>query len=157
MTWTNPNAPNLTDYTAWLQNVVGINVAYLPSSSPFIGYAFNRAINITLNVPTQLSGLEYTLAVYNCATHIQLKITPDQIVNGVSFDYFLKKRAEFTLLNPVVGLVATSSDEGTSVTNAVPDALAQLTLMDLDFMRTPWGREYLAFSQDYGPNVWGLS
>ncbi len=148
MTWTDPSTPNLADYTTWLQNVVGIDPAYLPPSSPFIGYALNRAINLTLNVPTQLPGLEYTLAVYNCATHVQLKITPDQVVNGVSYDFFLKKRAEFTLLNPIFGVVSSSSDEGTSVTNAVPD---------LDFTRTPWGREFLAYQQDYGPSVWGLS
>ena len=157
MSWSNPNTPSVGDYTLWLQNVVGINIVYLPPSSPFISYAFNRAVNLVLNVPTQLSGVEYTIAVYNCATHLQLKITPDQIVNNVQLDYFLKKRAEFSLLGPVVGLVSSSSDEGTSVTNAVPEALKQLTALDLDFMKTPWGRSYLEFAQDFGPTIWGLS
>jgi hypothetical protein len=154
--WANPNAPSLADYTLFVYDVAGVSPAYLPSSSPFLQYALNRALNIVLNIPSGLSGLEYTLAVYNCAFHIQLKITPDQVVNGVAYTYFLAKRQEFQLLQPVVGLVASSSDEGTSVTNAVPDALAQLTVTDLDFMKTHWGRDYLSFAQDFG-GIWGLS
>lgn len=162
----NPNAPNLPDYTLWVQNVMGINVAYLPPSSPFLGYALGRAEALVLRIPSgygrcspagSLMGFEYTLAVYNCAGHIQLKITPDQIVDGIQWEYFLKKREDFRLLNPITGMVASTSDEGTSSSFAVPDALAQLTAMDLDFMKTPWGREYIAFQQDYGPTIWSLT
>ena len=157
MSWSNPAAPNLGDYTLWIQNTVGISTVYLPANSPFLSYAFNRALAIVFNPPTSLAAIEYVLAVYNCATHIQLKITPDQSVNGIAYTYFRDKRAEFQLLNPVVGLVLSSSDEGTSVSNAVPDAMRQLTISDLDFMKTAWGREYLAFQQDYGPTLWMLS
>jgi hypothetical protein len=156
MTWANPDTPNLSDYTLFLQDAVGINVAYLPADSPFISYAFNRALGLVINLPGANSGIMYTLAVYNCAAHIQLMITPDQVVDGVSYDFFKKKRNDFDLLHPVVGLVASSSDEGTSTTNAVPDALRQLTISDLGFMRTVWGREFMAFNQDFG-ELWGLS
>ena len=154
MSWANPNAPNLPDYTLFVQNVMGINTTYLPANSPFLGYAFNRAMDIVINV---LGGLEYTLAVYNCAGHIQLMITPDQVVSGTSYTFFQDQRKALDLLQPVVGLVASSSDDGTSVTNAVPDAMRQLTIGDLSFMRTIWGRHYLEYAQDYGPGVWGLS
>lgn len=156
MSWSNPNSPNLSDYLLFLRGNVGIQAAYLPDASPFIDYAFNRALNLVLNIPTSLPGVDYTLAVYNCAGHIQLCITPDQVVDGVSYGYFVEKRKEFDLLLPVVGLVSSSSDESTSVTNAVPDALRQLTISDLGFMRTPWGREFLAYEQDFG-GIWGLS
>lgn len=152
--WANPNVPNLPDYTLFVSGVMGINTTYLPADSPFLGYAFNRAMDLVINV---LGGLEYTLAVYNCAGHIQLMITPDQVVSGTSYTFFQEQRKAFDLLQPVVGLVASSSDEGTSVTNAVPDALRQLMIGDLGFMRTIWGREYLAYAQNYGPTVWGLS
>ncbi len=155
--WATPNVPNLADYTLFVQNVMGIPVTYLPSNSPFLGYAFNRAMDLVLNVPGGVRGLEYTLAVYNCAAHIQLTITPDQVVGGVAYHYFFDKRAEFLLLQPVTGVVASSSDEGTSVTNAVTDSLKQLSILDLGFMKTYWGRTYLEFAQDYGPSVWGLS
>lgn len=155
--WANPNAPNLPDYVLWIRNVVGIAPGWLPDGSPFFGYALDRALRLVLIPGAALSGAEYTLAVYNCATHVQLKITPDQVVNGVSYTYFAAKQAEFKLFALPAGLVTSSSDQGTSESNAVPDALQQLTLTDLDFIRTPWGREFLAYQQDYGPFVWGLS
>lgn len=154
--WTDPTTPNLVDYTAWIYDVVGISPSYLPSDSPFLGWALGRARDIVLCVNAGIAAREYVLAVYNCATHVQLKITPDQVVNGVAYEYFLGKRQEFQLLHPLVGLVASSSDESTSVTNAVPDALKQLSLVDLDFMKTPWGREYLMWAEDFG-GIWGLS
>lgn len=157
MSWSNPNTPNVADYTLFLQNNVGINSTYLPTNSPFITYAFNAAVRQVINIPTSLAGVDYTLAVYNCAAHIQLAITPDQVVNNVSYTFFQQQRKAYDLLLPVVGLVSSSSDEGTSVTNAVPDTLKQLSIDDLGFMRTPWGRFYLGFAQDFGPTVWGLS
>jgi hypothetical protein len=133
---------------------MGISTVYLPADSPFLGYAFNRAMALVINV---LGGLDYTLAVYNCAGHIQLMITPDQVVDGTSYTFFTDYRKAKFLNEPVVGLVLSSSDDGTSVTNAVPDALKQLTIGGLGFMRTRWGLDYLAYVQDYGPRVWGLS
>lgn len=152
--WANPNTPNLPDYTLFVSGVMGISTVYLPADSPFLGYAFNRALQMVINVQ---GGLEYTLAVYNCAGHIQLTITPDQVVGGVARTFFQDQRRDLDLLHPVVGLVASSSDESTSVTNAVPDAMRQLTISDLGFMRTIWGREFLAYNQDYGASVWGLT
>lgn len=135
---------------------MGVDPLYLPANSPFLGYAFNRALDIVFSVPT-VSGYDYTLAVYNCAGHIQIKITPDQVVDGVQRQYFLGKRKEFLLLQPVNGTVSSTSDQGSSTTFAVPEGLENLTIQDLDFMKTFWGREYLAYAQDYGPTVWGLS
>lgn len=156
MTWANPNTPNIPDYTLFLADGVGIDPVYLPPSSPFIGYAFNQAMGLVINIPTLNSGIDYTRAVYNCAAHIQMEITPDQQVSGVPYTFFKDSRKVYDLLLPTSGLVQSTSDEGTSTTFAVPDALAQLTLHDLDFMKTPWGRRYLAFLQAFG-GIWGLS
>lgn len=154
--WANPNTPNLPDYISFVYGVMGVDPLYLPADSPFFGYALRRALNIVLLVPTVASD-DYTLAVYNCAGHIQIKITPDQVVDGVQRQYFLGKRQEYQLLQPVSGVVTSSSDQATSVTNTNPEGLSNLTIQDLDFMKTLWGREYLAFMQDFGPTVWGLS
>lgn len=154
--FTNPTAPNLTDYTLFVQNVMGIAPGYLPADSPFLGYALQRAMDLVINVPAGNAAIEYVLAVYNCAGHIQLMITPDQIVNGVSQKFFVKQRDDQDLLKRSDGVVSASSDESTSTTLATPDALRQLTIQDLGFMKTVWGREYLSFNQDFG-GIWGLS
>ena len=157
MSWTNPNAPNLADYTSFLQGTVGIPDAVMPSNSPYIGYALNRALDLVINAGAAVSGNDYTLAVYNCAAHIQLVITPDVIVNGVSRNWFDTARSQFGLLKTVNGVVTSSSDQGTSTANAVSEGLTNLTIEDLGFMKTNWGRAYVGFNQSYGPTVWGLS
>ena len=155
MSWSNPTTPNLPDYTLFVQNVMGVSVVYLPATSPFLGYAFDRALNLVLQVAA--GGFDYTWAVYNCAGHIQIAITPDQVVSGVGYTYFQDMRKSLDILLPSFGVVSSSSDESTSTTLATPDALRNLTIEDLGFMRTPWGRTYLSYAQDYGPTIWGLS
>ena len=124
------------------------------ASSPWLGYAFDQALALTLSVA---GGVSYTLAVYNCAGHIQIRITPD--VNGRMNEEgsFTQMRGTFDLLKQSNGLVEQTSNVDTSSTFAVSDALKQLTLTDLNFMKTPWGREALAYMQDYGPSVWALT
>jgi hypothetical protein len=158
--WANPNAPNLADYTLFVQFVMGVPMTppndVMPSNSPYLQYALNRARNLVIGVPT-IAGSDYTLAVYNCAGHIQLTITPDVVVNGVSRNYFDGLRKEFDLLKTVNGVLAATSDQGTSFNYAVPEALQELTIEALGFMKTTWGRTYLSFNQDFGPNPWGLT
>ncbi len=136
---------------------MGISTYYLPSTSPYIGYAFNQAMALVIQTPC--GGIDYTLAVYNCGGHLLLKIAPDQLPSAPGqpgYTFFADKRKEYGLNGLIAGLVQSSSDESTSQSTAVPDALKQLTLGDLDFMRTPWGRNYLAHAQDYG-GLFGLS
>jgi hypothetical protein len=166
--WANPNVPNLPDYILFVSGTMGINTVYLPVDSPFLEYAFNRALGRVFNnasgpyqgwaVAPPVGGIEYTLAVYNCAGHIQIMISPDQVgPDGTSYDYFNKMREDGKLLHQSVGLTAASSDQGTAFTYAVSDAMRQLTISDLDFMTTWWGRQYLAYAQDFGPPTYGLS
>ncbi len=155
MTWANPNTPNLVDYTAFLRGHVGIPETVMPSDSPFISYALNRARNLVINVST-IVGSDYTWAVYNCASHIQLTITPDIVVNGVSRGWFDARRQECGLLKTVNGTVSSSSDQGSSTSNSVSEAMKELTIEDLGFMKTLFGRDYLTFNQSFG-GPWGLT
>ena len=97
-------------------------------------------------------GVGYTLAVYNCGGHVLLEIAPDQ--DGRSF--FQEQRRKFDLLTFAAGLVQTTSDASTSTVLATSDALRDLTISDLGFMKTPWGRHYVAYNQSFG-DIWGLT
>jgi hypothetical protein len=156
MVWTNPNTPNLADYVDFLTFTVGIDPAYLPPGSPFVGYALKRALKLVNNDP-RADQEDYTIAVYNCAAHIQYEITPDVVINGAAFTFFRDARASYDLYKQSSGVVSASTDVSTSATFAVPNAIAQLMISDLDFMKTFWGRQFLAYQQNYGPTVWDLS
>lgn len=147
-TWTNPTVPNLPDFLVFIANNMQIPVSALPANSPWPGYAFNQAMNTVLTV-SGVASLDYVLAVYNCGGHILLAITPDQ----TGQTYFAGQRAAFDMLGVSNGMIAASSDQGTSNTFATPEGFKNLTVRDLDFMRTPWGRWYLGYAQDYGSIV----
>jgi hypothetical protein len=122
------------------------------SASPWLGFAFNRAMALTLRVPT-VQANDYVYVVYACATHVQLEITPDQ--PGQSF--FSSKQGNgpggFGLGTPTAGIVASASDQGTSTTFTVPEAMKRLSFQDLQFSKTPWGRTWLGWGQDFGSPV----
>jgi len=153
MAWTDPTAPNLADFTLFVRGSMGIPVQVLPEGSPWIGYAFKQALAMCLCVPA-CQGVGYTLAVYNLGGHTLIRIAQD-VGNGSTF--FTEQRQRYGLLLLSAGVVQASSDETTSDTLAVPDAIANLTIGDLQYMKTPWGREYLSYAQDFGPDVVGLT
>jgi hypothetical protein len=150
----NPNTPNLPDFLLFIQDYVGINPLFLPSDSPFPGYALGQGLRYIVRAR---GGVDYTLAVYNASTHILIRITPDQPGRNKEPGSFTKMREDFGLNRPVAaGVVASTSDNSTGVTLAVPDSLKQLTLGDLNFMKTPFGQEAISYNQDFG-GAFGIS
>lgn len=121
------------------------------SGSPFPEYALTQARNLVIQAPT-VPGSEYTLACYNCAGHILLGILPEQ--PGSPLLPEVRKRLGYYSGN--FGIIQSAADQGTSDSLAIPDALKELTLEDLGFVQTVWGRKYLSYNQSFG-GIWGLS
>jgi hypothetical protein len=121
--------------------------------SPYLAWAFIGALGVTLFPPSSMPPILYVMAVYNYGMHKLLKIGQDQ--PGQTF--FTQQRATFKLLSFKAGPVGASADQATSQTLVTPDFLKGLTMGDLDLLLTPWGREYLDYSQQYGPNIVGVS
>ena len=151
--------PTYAGFLAFVANVMAIPSTALPASSPYPAMAFNAAMNL---VNAALQGLAnfnpaqptlYALAVYNLAGDILVNLAVDQ--SGST--YFADLWKGYGGNGFLAGVVSSTSDEGTSTSFAVSQALQSLTLADLQLIRTPWGRAYLAIAQSYGPSVWGLS
>ena len=70
--------------------------------------------------------------------------------------YFTAIRQSLGINNLALGVLQSSSDEGTSASYVVPDFLKNLSLADLQYIKDPYGRQYLAFAQRYG-SLWGLN
>lgn len=144
--------PTIGGFLQFIRGVMGINATVLPDASQSITDAYDIAVsivNMTLNVVPQI----YALAVYNLAGDTLLNWAID--VAGQT--YFAEYRKESGLTNFQAGVVASASDESTSTSLATPEYMKQLTLSDLQNMKTPFGRQYLAFAQRYGPGAWGVN
>ena len=151
MAWTNPTTPNLTDFTTYATNQ-GVVASYTTSSSEYFQWAFDWALNDAMTCP-QVPSLQYVLAVYTLGTDRFIRIAQD---NGQG-TFYQDQRASFGVLQFKPGVVMASGDQGTSQTLVVPDWYRNIPLMSQEIMKTPWGREYTAYAQMYGPYVVGVS
>ncbi|MGK4402076.1 hypothetical protein ACSMFV_23465, partial [Citrobacter portucalensis] len=87
----------------------------------------------------------YSQAVYNLAA---------SLINFGPEDVFGPVREKLGINNFTAGVISASADESTSQTRVVSDALKNLSLADLQQLKDPYGRWYLAIAQQYG-DLWG--
>lgn len=152
--------PTLAGFQAFIADVMGINPIYLPTNSPAIGWAYTVALMVVnpdlalvgspAGAPVQTS--MYAIAVYNLAGDNLINFAPDQ--DGR--EYFATLRKTMGISAFAAGVVTSASDSGTSDSLAVSEALHNLTIGQLQNLKTPWGRQYLAIAQSYG-TIWGVA
>ncbi len=150
--FTNPTTPNLTDFTTFVYNQ-GVLPVNLPSTSEYLVWSLDYAGNIALAPPPAMPSIVYVMAIYNLGMHHLLKIAQD--VTGSNF--FQTQRQAYNLLSFTAGPVISSQDQATQTNLEVSEWMKTMTLSALDYLKTPWGREYLAYAQSYGPNIVGVS
>jgi len=152
---------------------MGIPAAALPDDSFWLATAFNVAVALAnqqlAQVPVDNAGTTiYTLMVYNLAADNLVNYAQD-LAGGPAFidasgfppddpplPFFAGMRKQWGINNFAAGVVASTSDVSTSTSLELPEQLKMLTLANLRNLKTPWGRQYLEFAQDYG-TLWGLS
>lgn len=142
--------PTLSGYVTFIRDIMGINTTILPDNSPYIPYSYNFAVNICtelMAVIPQIPGqFLYETAVYNLAGDTLLSSAVDQ--TGQTF--FKQAQQKYQLNTFVSGVVSFAGDEGTQSTLTVPESLKQLTIGNLQNLKTPYGRVYLQIAQDFG-------
>lgn len=117
---------------------------------PIVNTSFQVALSIVNDALSVAGTGTYVLAVYNLALDRLVNYAPDQA--GQS--YFQRLRAAFHLVSTSVGAVSSASDQGTSASIVNPDWMRNMTMRDIQTLKTPWGREYMGLAQAYGPTVW---
>jgi hypothetical protein len=139
--------PTLAGFQAFLAGVVGIDPLYLPPDAPVVGYALHVAKTI-VNDALWIAGT-YTLAVYNLGASQVINFAPDQ----AGRTYFRDLRKELGISDWTAGVITSTSDQGTSESLLTPDFMKNLTMANLQQIKDPYGRQYIALAQDYG-TVW---
>ena len=150
--------PTLAGFQCFIANVMKVPSTALSMSDPVIAFAFNLAMNIvnpqlrcaSNNDPNQPN--IYAVAVYNLAADFLVNNAQD---SGAS-TFFADLRTTLNLNAPVTGVLTSTSDTGSAASYYVPESLQNLTIGQLQAMRTPWGRTYLSVAQSVG-SLWGLS
>jgi hypothetical protein len=153
----------IAGFLDFIRNAMQIPVQALPDDSPSIPIALAIAEDLTnpalraIQSPS-CSTLGYTgpgiyeLAVYNLGGDNLINFAQD--VSGGTF--FQTARQSYGINSFVAGVISSTSDNGTGESMVVPESLKNITLQNLQQLKTPYGRQWLYFSQAYG-TLWGIS
>lgn len=156
-----PTAPTPAGFLDFIRTYMGIDAAKLPNNSPFIPFAYEIALLTTNLYFAAVVPAIYTMMVYNLAADILVDTAQDQpgspTYGEPALPYFANLRRSFNSNGFVAGVVSSTSDNGTSTSLVVAESLSGLTLSDLQNLKTPWGRQYLAWAQKWGTGLWGLT
>lgn len=143
--------PTQAGFLQWVRDRMQVPVDALPDDSVFIGYAYDVAIALCNPALAAVPPI-YMLAVYNLASDNLINWAPDVAPST----YWTDLRTLYGTFAFAPGVVTSSSDGGTSTSLMNPDAMKDFTLANLQNLKTPYGRQYLAFAQSFGP-LWGLT
>lgn len=166
--------PTYPGFVSFLTNVVGVPADQIPSAItpnpppdppivyPYdaVRFSYDFSLNMTywwlLAVPSQpTSPSIYAVAVYNLGADTLINYAAD-IPDSTDPTYWSDLRGTFGINSFTGGVINFSSDQSTSEGIAVSDFLKSLTLADLQNLKTPWGRNYLALAQNIG-TLWGIT
>jgi hypothetical protein len=150
--WQTQKTPNAADLYTFLTTVAGVPTDALPSDSPYIPWALSYAEELTLLVLRAVGQDFYCFAVYCLATSFLLNWCPDTPPST----FFADARADMKLTSFTPGVVNSAADQGTSDGLLSPEFLSGITLANLQQLRDPYGRQWLAMNQELGP-IWGIS
>jgi hypothetical protein len=151
--------PALAGFQLFILNNMGITAAILPPDSLVVATAFNLAQDI-VNLQLQSCSPDiYTLAVYNLGGSNIINMAMDQpgapiYMNNLPFFAYVRK--SWNILGFAGGVIQSSSDVSTSESMVVQKAAEEFTLADIQLLKDPYGRTYLAYAQKWG-SLWGSS
>ncbi len=147
-----PSSDQLASFSAYIAGPMGISSTYLSPTDPNITLALSTALDFVNQLINTVAPDLYTLALNGLAGDFLLQWAQD--LPGQTF--FATARQNYGINNFVAGIVSNTEDESTSVAIKTPDFMAGLTLMDLQNLKTPYGRQYLMIAQQFGA-LWGLT
>lgn len=151
--------PTLAGFEAFIRTQMKINTAVLPADADATSTAYQISVELTNLLVELVSPVIYTVMVYNLAGHVLIETAPDvdpEVIYKDDLPYFAYFRKFFGLTSFVAGVIQSTSDEGTSQSMSIPQMMENLTIADLQYLKTPWGRIYAQYAAMYG-NIVGVS
>ena len=141
-----------TGFLAFIRNGMGITATVLPDASTDVDSALSLALSIVYQPVQRVSTSIYDVMAYHLAGHNLVELSADQ----QNITFFADLRKQFNINGFIPGVITSASDSGTSTGTQAPEFMSTLTMADLQYIKTPWGRAYMSYAQRVG-GVWGIS
>lgn len=149
--------PSLNGYITWIREIMEVPKMVLPDTSPYIEMSYDISLEIVNRYLDIASPNIYTIAVYNLGGDYLVNIAQDNAsLQPPNNTYWTDLRNTLQVNNFVPGFINSAADQGTSAATKILSAFDNLTIGDLQALKTPWGRVYLGIAQSVG-SMWGLT
>jgi hypothetical protein len=145
--------PTFEGFLGFVRGVMGVPTSAIPDDSPTLKCCYLAALEVVSNGMglCQLPTI-YTATVYNAGGSLLL----NHAIDTPPDTYFSDIRKKLGIGKLVSGLMTAASDQGTSGSTVISDAMSNLTLADLMMMQDPYGRQVVAVLMEMGP-LWGYT
>lgn len=147
--------PNQDGFTAFLNNTLPTipdGGVVLPSMD-VRDTALCEALETVNDYICMVAPRQYVEAVYNLAADRAVYLAND----APNQTYFKDLRESFRTSSPSLGVVSSASNQATSMGQINPKTLQELTLAELQYLKSPYGRRYIQIAQTYGDALFGVS
>lgn len=145
--------PILAGFIRFIRAGMGVPESAIADDDPAIGCCFDSALELMpRHIGLELLPVVWANTVYNLAASLLLNYANDTPPST----YFADQRKKFGIGNYIAGITSSASDQGTSGSVTISNALNNLTLADLMMMQDPFGRAALAVLMELGP-LWGYT
>lgn len=145
--------PTLAGFLRFVRAAMGVPESAITDDDPTIECCFNSALELMpRHVGLERLPIVWMNTVYNLAASLLLNYAIDTPPST----YFADLRKKFGIGNYIAGITSSASDQGTSGSVTISNALNNLTLADLMLMQDPYGRAALAVLMELGP-LWGYT
>lgn len=149
-------------FQTFVTGVMGVASGNLPATGQqqfcydLALYTVNQWLqNVAPGAPPQIVQSLYDVAVYNLAGHNLALLATDQS-SQTNPTFWTSLRITLGLNAFAAGTVISAADESTSASFTAAEWASTLTVGQLQYLKTPWGRQYIDFAQKIG-TVWGVS
>jgi hypothetical protein len=135
---------------------MGVPDANMPDVT-VLQYAYDTSLNIAYDglkyIPCQPATPSiYAIAVYNLGGAVLVDIAQDTPPDN----FWDTLRDKLGINTFVPGYTTSASDQGTSQSMTLLQAVQNFTMLDAQLAKSPWGRMYLQLAGEWG-TIWGLT
>ncbi len=162
--WAQDQPVQISQVQASISGTVLDVTAFNSGTSVAIGAYLNDGLTLTnATILSQLTvvganplatGTYQLDGYYNIASEPINVSTPIIYLNGMP--YFAYWRSQWNINKFVAGVLESTSDESTSSSFHIPEFMDRLPMSALEYLKTPYGREYLGYEHRVG-GAWGMS
>lgn len=160
-----PGGPTYEGFQIFASNVFQLGITDpLPPDQPsdtWLQICYDQAANLAYwglaTIPSQPNSPSiYAFAVYNLGCAFMVEMAQDDPTTDPPQTYWTDLRNTLGINSATYGMINSAADQGTSESMYIPDVIKGMTLLDLQLMKSPWGRAYLMLAGEWG-SIWGLT